>query len=363
MKNIYDELNNIDINLDEYEREDFNDIEKQIIKRNFKQSIKKNINYKKYIAVASVGIVSLGVLYNTSIGAFAYEQITEVAYNIKQALGIKTDLTKYSDNVNQSVTKNGLTVRVKDVLLDGNELLVYLEHEYDKELKANEDIELISERFYVNGEKVNKGVSGYSTIKTKNKTEFVAGYKLPDDISMDEDINIKIKINDAYKWLDNEHDKFKRIWGPWTFKFKVNGSNLVKDTKEIKINKDIKLQNGVDLYIKSYRQNPVNQTITLSEPQGNEKIKLDNGKTINLNEAELVLKGKDDLGNKLTFSLKGGMYYSTEAKYEFDKSNGLFDLNAKSLKLSPYLKINTVEGNNEVTIYKKIGSEFEIDLK
>lgn len=363
MKNIYDELNDIDINIDEYEREDFNDIEKQKIKRNFKKSIKKNVNYKKYIAVASVGVVSLGLLYNTSIATFAYEQITDAAYNIKQALGIKEDLSKYSNNVNQSITKHGLTVRVKEALLDGDELLIYLEHEYDKELKEDEEIELISERLYINGKQVNEGISVYPTVKTKNKTEFVASYKLANDISTDEDINIKIKINDAYKWLDKEHDGFKRIWGPWTFKFKLNTSNLSKDTKIVTINKNIKLENGADLYIKNYRQNPVNQIITLSEPQGNQKIKLDNKNTINLNEAELVLKGKDDLGNKVTFKMKDGIHYLTDLKFEFDKSNGLFDLNTKSLKLYPYLKIKSAENNKEVTTYKKIGNELTIDLK
>lgn len=356
MKNIYDKLNDIDMNIDEYEKEDFNDIEKQRIKRSFKKSIKKDINYKKYMIAASVGIVSIGILYNTSIGADAYLAASEIGNNMKQALGIKESLKGYAENVEQSVTKRGLTVRVKEALLDGDELLVYLEHEYDKELKENEDIELISERLYINGKLINNGISGYSTKITKNKKEYVLAYKLDEHTRLNEDLNVKIKIHDAYKWKDKNLDEFDRILGPWTFKFKVNGSNLVKDTKEVKIDKSIKLDNSEKLYVDSYRGNVVNQVITL-------KIFKDDSIT-ELSDGELLLKGKDDLGNKVTFRSKSGIssYDGLNMLYEYDKSNSMFDMNAKSLKLTPYIKKTVDENGKEITKYKKIGQEFTIDL-
>lgn len=364
MNNIYDKLNDIEINIDEYEREDFDDIEKQRVKRNFKKSIKKSINYKKYMAVASVGIISIGILYNTGIGAEAYIAASEIGYNIKQSLGIKENLNGYAENVKQSVTKRGLTVRVKEVLLDGDELLVYLEQEYDKELKENEDIELISELLYINGKLVNNGVSGYSTKVTKNKKEFILGYKLDKDTILNEDINVKIKINDAYKWKGIDSEEFDRILGPWTFKFKVNGSNLVKDTKEVKIDKTINLDNGEKMYIDSYRGNLVNQVITIRQPKRDKTIQLDNGEKVNLEEGEILLKGKDDLGNKITFVLKEGTYSydGVNILYEYDKSSKLFDMNASTLKLTPYFKININENGKESEKYKKLGDEFIIDL-
>ena len=41
-------LNEVDIDLEELENEDFTDFEKSKIKKNFRKSIKKNKSYKKY---------------------------------------------------------------------------------------------------------------------------------------------------------------------------------------------------------------------------------------------------------------------------------------------------------------------------
>ena len=56
--NIYDFFNNIDINFDDYDREDFNDVEKIKIKRNFKKSL--NNENKKYIK--AVGLIGMSIL-------------------------------------------------------------------------------------------------------------------------------------------------------------------------------------------------------------------------------------------------------------------------------------------------------------
>lgn len=45
-KNIYDMLNDNSINLEELEREGFNDIEKRRIKKKFKKTVHKNKNKK-----------------------------------------------------------------------------------------------------------------------------------------------------------------------------------------------------------------------------------------------------------------------------------------------------------------------------
>lgn len=58
-KNIYDILNETKVDLNEYDRKDFNDIEKKKIKKNFKKSIKsKNNRYKRYVSAILVAILA-----------------------------------------------------------------------------------------------------------------------------------------------------------------------------------------------------------------------------------------------------------------------------------------------------------------
>ncbi len=354
MKNIYDMLNDVDIDLDEYEKEDFNDIEKQRIKKKFKKSInRKNNNNKKYVAVASAAVITIGLLSNSNIRTYAYEKLVDIGNNIKSALGIEVNLDEYVENINQSVTRNGLTVSIKEVVLDGNELLIFIEHEYDKDLKEGESIELISEKLYVNGKKVNKGMSGYYTKRSGSKSEFVLGYEL-DKAEYKGDIDVKLRIMDAYKWEDEKSEDFKRIIGPWTFKFKVNADKVSKDTKIVKLDKDIKLENGFNMDIVEYKQNKLNQVITI--------------KSNNINEIEndgvLVFKGTDNFGNDIEFSPKNGMADSRIGyKYEFDSSKNEFNFNTQYLSVAPYIR-RTIEKDGKYHVKdKKIGEEFKIDLR
>lgn len=355
MKNIYDMLNDIDIDLDEYEKEDFNDIEKQRIKKKFRKSINKknNNNNNKYVAVASAAVITLGLLSNSNIRTYAYEKLVDIGNNIKSALGIETNLDEYIENINQSVTRNGLTVSIKEVVLDGNELLIFIEHEYDKDLKEGESIDLISEKLYVNGKKVNKGMSGYYTKRSGSKSEFVFGYILDKD-DYEGDINVKLRIMDAYKWEDEESEDFKRIIGPWTFKFKVNADKVSKDTKTVKLDKDIKLENGFNMDIVEYKQNKLNQVITIKSNDINEIE----------NNGVLVFKGTDNFGKDITFEPKDGMSDSRIGyKYEFDSSKNEFNFNAQYLNVAPYIRTSIEKDGKSHYEYEKIGDEFKIDLR
>ncbi|MGL5752214.1 MAG: hypothetical protein ACRCXT_16895, partial [Paraclostridium sp.] len=60
MKDIYELLNDIDINTNEFEEMSVNDIEKARVKKNLKGCIRRKNNWKrKCVSVASIGLVSI----------------------------------------------------------------------------------------------------------------------------------------------------------------------------------------------------------------------------------------------------------------------------------------------------------------
>ncbi len=362
-KNIYDMLNDIEINLDEYEKDDFTDIEKMKLKKEFRKNIKSkpSKNYKKYISVASILLIVVGIVYQTKLGAYAYSAISDITENIKIGLGIEEELDKYTTNIKQSITKRKITVKINEVLLDGDELIVSLTQKYDGELKKNERLYLISENLYINGKKINHGSKGYSTIINKNTEEFIIGYKL--DKEHKGDINVKLRIMDAGIQNGDSHEYEKRIIGPWTFKFKVNGEELINNTKDIKLNKEVKLDTGAILYLENYKSNVINQKINLKITDHKKEIKLDESVKGKVEYGQVLLKGKDNLGNKVGFRPGSGYMQEGFSEYEYDKESKQFDRNAKKLYLTPYIQV--IENNNEEykTSYKKVGEEFIIDLE
>ena len=164
MKNIYDMFNDIDVDLNEYEKEDFDDLEKQKVKNKFKKSIKSDNSskkiYKKYISVASIAIISIALISQTRIGLYAHSALEDIAEIIKISLGVDNQIKEYSTNIKQSVTRRKLTVKINDAILDGKELILYMSRDYDKELAQNEYLNLVSENLYINGKKIKGTVKG-----------------------------------------------------------------------------------------------------------------------------------------------------------------------------------------------------------
>lgn len=359
MKNIYDMFNDIDVDLNEYEKEDFNDLEKQKVKNKFRKSIKSDNSskkiYKKYISVASIAIISIALISQTRIGLYAHSALEDIAEIIKISLGVDNQIKEYSTNIKQSVTRRKLTVKINDAILDGKELILYMSRDYDKELAQNEYLNLVSENLYINGKKINGTVKGYYGQVDKNKEDFILGYELPKEYTGD--INVKLRIMDAAITKTDDKNYFKRIIGPWSFKFKVNGDKLNKDTKHIELNKKLELDTGSTMDITSYRGNILNQTINLSMTDHKSmKNELENG--------FIVLKGRDNLGNKVEFTQHSADVDKEKTFYEyrFNKDEYRFNRDAEYIKVTPYLSYLEKENNEYITKYKKIGSEITINL-
>ena len=73
-KNIYYMLNDVKVNINDYDKEELSDIEKRKIKNNFKKSLKSKNTYKKAASIAATAVISIGLL-GTSFGSYAYASI------------------------------------------------------------------------------------------------------------------------------------------------------------------------------------------------------------------------------------------------------------------------------------------------
>lgn len=162
------------------------------------------------------------------------------------------------------------------------------------------------------------------------------------------DLNIKIVYS---KMMVNYTDD---INGTWKFEFKTNGDRLKIDTKTVKLGYGFNIENGDKYILEKYTDNALGQKIY--------------GKIIN-NSTErgtyaILLKGYDDLGNKVIFDLTKGTKDEFLLKYE-NVLVGNMSEKASKLILTPYAVKMPEKSGKEPGFdeYEKVGDEFTINIK
>lgn len=334
---IYTMLNEADINLDDYKKEKFNDIEKKNIKENFKKSINKKKFYnRKIVAAVAVVALTVGILgSNVSVSGLA-----TFSSNIGAFLGIQENLDEYNTVVNKTVNDNGVTVKLNEVILDGNELNVSYNISSNKKLGKDQSWS-DSNVIYVNGKNVNGGAGGGAFNIDDYTTQSVTTYDLG-KVDLSGDLNIKISSHGMYL-----NDKKTR--GSWVFKFKTNGEQLKVNTKQILLNKKFSLPNGEKYTLKKYTDNVVGQKVYASISNFTAK-----------STYAVDLKGVDDLGNKVEFYTSHSG--KEDALFEIENIDGNLNKNAKILTLTPYAAKYPDKSGRMDGEYKQVGDKFTIDL-
>lgn len=336
MKNdIYTMLNESNINLDDYEKEDFNDIEKKILKANFRKSINRK-TFRKRNMIAAIAFVALTVgILGTNADAAPFLNIT----NIANLLGIEKNLDDYKTVVNKAVTDKGITVQLNEVILDGDELIVSYNIASDQKLKEHE-VCIATGDVYINGKKMSYGAGGSAKNIDDYTTESVMKYDL---INSDLKGNLNIKIVCSNIMLNGNEKK-----GKWNFEFKSNSDELRKDTKEMPLNNEIILENGQKYTLEKYTDNSIGQKIYAS---------ISNFQTESTYDVEL--RGTDNLGNKVLFSLIKEKDMC--GLFKIQNIYGNLNENAKILTLTPYAA-KYPEKSGKIGEYKKIGEPCTLDL-
>ena len=336
-KNIYDLLNDVEVDLNEYNEEVFTDIEKRKLKKTFKKSIKKNSpSYKKYIVAASITLLLMG-LFTTNLGNNVLAYANTIAYDIASYLGIEKSLDEYKTVVNKSVTKKGLSIKLNEVILDHNELVVSTTLTTDEDLKEGSII--LDSSIYINGKRMkSSGSSGSSKQLDNHTVEDLTFYDLEANLSGD--LNIKIVFSNPLVEMQEKS-------GRWVFEFKTSGDELTLDTKEILLDYDFTLENSQQITLENYTSNDLGQKIYFS-------------KSHKATDYDMVLRGHDDLGNNIEFYMSRTR--DCNGIFKLETIDGNLNKNAKRLFLIPYAVKFPEQSGKLSHDFKKIGKEFTIDL-
>ena len=143
--------------------------------------------------------------------AYALSKVNLLGESIASSLGINKNLEDYNTVVNKSVMDNGVTVKLNEVMLDDNELIISANISSDRILKEHESWDSKKD-IYINNKKVKfTGEGGGMTNKDDYTTQVVFKYDLDSikDMDLSGDLSVKIIYS---KMMVNYTDDINGTW-------------------------------------------------------------------------------------------------------------------------------------------------------
>ena len=235
MKNdIYDLLNDIDNQIDTFETVDITSTDLKNWKQSFalkkKTSVKKH-TWKKYAAAAAAFIILLGGS-SAPVRQNVYAQSQQIMESLSTLLGTKEDLSPYSTVVGKSISKNGITITLNEVILDGHSLIIsYKTKIKDSSVLKKSNIKTITELpididLTIAGEPIVESVGICSTPIDKLTSISESEIQLNDSSILSEKADFTIN----FSTLDKSNTSIGKL------KFTASGKELNAKTTNVALN-------------------------------------------------------------------------------------------------------------------------------
>ncbi|MEI3890683.1 MULTISPECIES: DUF4179 domain-containing protein [Bacillus] len=347
MKDIYELLNDIDIDEKELKEIETSEIEKEKVKRNLKQSIrtkKKMKSWKKGVAAASILVgVSVAML---GIGFPTYAGGLPIVGDIFRFLdngrtGLYENYKEFSTELNMTRESNGVKVTINDAVFDGRTITITYSIESDKDL---------GEKPFPFGSPQVMGFNGgggSSDVTKVGEGKYVGMTTMSGHRSE--------RLDVANVWWDieaiNMYEEKKSIKGNWNFALTVKGM----DSKEIKL-QGISEKEGIKVNIDKMEVTPMSFIVFFNQEESKALRSI-------WDSADVELEIKDDLGNKYAGEGNGGTSTVAEPhKSSWSSTFQKLNENATKLIVTPHvnLRVHTPENHGGVEYVN--GKEKKIEV-
>lgn len=292
----------------------FGSIDDELVIRSEKpwQGSQNTLALRKYLTGAACAAViillSMACIFHSEVKAALHKFTTAIG----EMLRISEDISSYTEIKNSSITKNGLTLTLEEVILDKNQLFLLVSQKFEDGRQII-DTEL-SDHVKINGRKLH--------VKIQHKTDaspeapagkYVLNYYLDKDFCLEDPVEIEAVFT------VNKIHNMDEI-GKYRFIFHASMEKSNQRTAVVQSGQVITLSDGTPITIKDFLFNSVESTITAvceNLPPGR----------------EYYLKGKDNLGNQVTYRLLS--YENPKMVFVID-NNGYLSPNASNVELQLY---------------------------
>ncbi|WP_075980140.1 DUF4179 domain-containing protein [Bacillus massilinigeriensis] len=361
MKDIYELLNDIDIDEDEFEEMEVSELEKAKVKNTLKNSInkkRKRKSWKKNVAVASILVGLSATTLGLTFPAYAknipvIEDIFRFFDNGRADTSIQGHTSKdkekekglyynykqFSNEINLTKESNGIKITVNDAVFDGKTVSITYSIESEQDLGEHAGTSLPK----IEGMNALGGTDRTTKIDT-NKYVGILTVSNLEDKTLDV-ANIKWNI-DSIQNPDNQTE----IKGAWNFDFSLNAVDST-----MQLSDSSSEQNGVKVSIEKISVTPMS-FIVYYDQIVSEKVRN------KWDGVDVELEVKDDLGNVYSGQDNGGKgtdSYNIGRSKTFEK----VDQNATKLIMTPHITLRDYNSDNYGSVeISKDGEKREITL-
>lgn len=330
MKKLFKHFNDIDIDVNKYEKVEVTEFEKAQFKKNLQKQIKKNSSKKwtKGIAAAclalGIGATSLvGLSYTTFAQEIPFVNSIFKLFSEKEYGTTLVGYDKFAEAENMTVESNGTTITITETLLDSKKLFVSYSIETDKDLGP---IALIDGSFTLNGEKKSLFHAEHEVQKiAENKYAGMTTAILPLSHSIDEG-TFQLNIRE----LSNPENG-EVVQGEWDFEIYVEASDTIVQIVEVPKSE----KNDLNVEINKITYTPFSFIVNYKEGVHNDAL----NEKYNVIYSELLLK--DDLGNTYKSKFNGGQ--GTLGVTDYMITFGQLHPDAKTLIFSPIFHFKNLD--------------------
>ena len=332
MKDIYELLNDVDIDESEIETMDVSEFEKANVKKSLKKSIKKNKGWKKKsLVAAALCCVVIGSVGAVGITNPAYAAEIPIVGDIFRFLdNERTGLyDKYKENANEiNVTKesNGTAITIKDAIFDGKTISYTYEIKTDRDL-GEDPMTCGGGDFNIKGYR--GGMTGSSETKKVAENTYIGQENRTIDEEKDE-VSCKLSIREIMATEENYSDV--KISGRWDFDFNLKA---ISSDKQI-INKGTE-KDGAKANIDSITKTSMSFIVNYSQVVPAELKK-------KWFDMDLDIEIKDDLGNIYKGEGNGGHGNDNDNTMYWSKTFGKLDEKATKLIVTPKMYLSNTGG-------------------
>ena len=342
MKDIYELLNDSNIDITEFDEIEVNELEKKKVKRALKQSInnkKKTKSWKRNVAAASMIIVLSFTTFGITFPAYASNipvigDIFSFFNHESTGNHLYDHYQEYSTEMNLTQESEGIKVTINDAIYDGNTVSLAYSIESERDLGENLNIHGIP-KF-----KESKGMVADSKIVKVDEHHYVGLFHATDPSKNGED-TVYINWN-----LENiiQHDTQVENIGDWNFNFSLQSTG----NKIQLIHQDTE-QDGVKVTLGKLAITPMSFTMYY-DIEASEKV------SSTWHDVDVALEIKDNLGNRYSGEGNGGTgkdsYHMSWSK-TFQK----LDPNATQLIVTPHVTLRSYTFENHGSVEMNRGRE------
>lgn len=281
MKNIYDEFNNVDIDLSEYDDIALEDNDIKIIKERVSSKLvtKRKHNYKQIVAIFAGGVICSALLNNDTVSA----SIENLSRSLKSYFtqSINRDFTDYTTIIGSTVTDKNISITLDEVIIDSNQIMINYTTDFSKltkndksVFKNKEDyINNVTPNINVNGETFRRGSTSIQET-SKDVINYIAIYSFDNlDINKPLDINLEFEVNDLTP-IEGKSGEYLRtpIEGDWNFNFNISENNINETVQKMTLteNNTIETLNGDILRINEVTKSDISFRVAYDVISDNE---------------------------------------------------------------------------------------------